>query len=265
MQSLERAMLTLRAVAKLGPHGVRLADVAQETGLSKSTAHRFLVALAQLNLLDQNEDSGLYYLGMDLAHLGAVAGNRFNLRDLALPAMERLVELTGDTVYMSILRAYDAVCVSRLEGDYPIKTLTLHVGDQRPLGIGAGSLAILSFQSDEFVEKAVTANTERIENQWGIQATELFKFVEATRKTGIALNPGRVAPGMTALGAPIFDASGKAIAALGVGAITTRMDEERRAQIGLWLQEEAKNVQEQLIRLLGTPNMHDLKRLAERN
>ncbi|MDR6759354.1 DNA-binding IclR family transcriptional regulator [Mycoplana sp. BE70] len=263
MQSLERAMLTLRVVAEIGPSGAKLADVAEATGLSRSTAHRFLGALAQLGLLEQDEASGAYYLGMDLSYFGAIAANRYGLRDIAHPSMERLTERTGDTVYMSIRRNYESVCIERFEGDYPIKTLTLDVGDKRPLGVGAGSLALLAFQPDDFVSRAIAVNATAMK-AWNISATEVFGFVEETRKQGFAYNPGRVAPGMTAIGVPVLGANGEAVAALGVGAITSRMVPERRSNIASWLLEEAHEIETRMTKLLGPLNGHAVRRLARK-
>lgn len=251
MQSLDRAMLILRAVAARRSLGAKLADISNETCLSRSTAHRFLGALVQAGLLEQEPTGGSYFLGLELCEFGAIAANRFGLRDAAHPSMGRLTEQTQDTVYMSIRHKYESICIERFEGDYPIKTLTLDIGDRRPLGVGAGSLALLAFQSDEFVSRAIALNATEAERKWNLSATQLFDFVAETREQGYALNPGRVAPGMTAVGVPIFGESGEAVAALGVGAISSRMGSERCRQIVALMQEEAGKVAERLSRRLG--------------
>jgi DNA-binding IclR family transcriptional regulator len=261
MQSLERAMLTLRVIAESGPQGARLADVSEATGLSRSTAHRFLGALAQIGLLDLDAASGAYHLGMELSYFGAIAANRFGLVDVAHPSLARLTELTGDTVYMSVRKDFEAICVERFEGYYPIKTLTLNVGDRRPLGIGAGSLALLSFQSDDFVSRAIDVNSMLIKEKWGFTPADIRGFVEDTRRNGFAYNPGHVAPGMTALGVPIFGARGEAVAAIGVGAITDRMDDDRRARILEWIRQEAQEIETRMTRLLGPLNPHVVERM----
>lgn len=261
MQSLERATMTLRVVAGKGPSGAKLADVAEATGLSRSTAHRFLGALVQVGLLEQDESSATYFLGMELAHFGAIAANRFGLRDIAYASLSRLTERTGDTIYMSIRRDYESICIERFEGDYPIKTLTLDVGDRRPLGIGAGSLALLAFQSDDFVSRAIAVNAEAIKAR-GFSGAELFELVAETRRKGFAYNPGRVAPGMTALGVAIRGGNGDAVAAIGVGAITSRMTPERCANIVTWMHEEARAIETQLTHLAGPLTQQAVKRLA---
>ncbi|MGE3876129.1 MAG: IclR family transcriptional regulator [Parvibaculaceae bacterium] len=262
MQSLERATMTLRVVASKGPSGAKLADVAEATGLSRSTAHRFLGALVQVGLLEQDESSATYFLGMELAHFGAIATNRFGLRDVAHASLARLTERTADTIYMSIRRGYDSICIERFEGDYPIKTLTLDVGDRRPLGVGAGSLALLAFQSDEFVSRAIAVNAAAVKANWGFSSSELFEFVAETRRKGFAFNPGRVAPGMTALGVAIRGVNNDAVAAIGVGAITSRMTPERCANIVTWMHEEAREIEAKLSHLAGPLTQQAMRRLT---
>ena len=73
--------------------------------------------------------------------------------------MRRLAERTQDTVFLSARDRDEAVCLERVIGDYPIKTLTLSIGDRRPLGVGAGSLALLSALSDRAAEGNVVVTS----------------------------------------------------------------------------------------------------------
>jgi DNA-binding IclR family transcriptional regulator len=66
--------------------------------------------------------------------------------------MMRIAEATGDTVFLTQRSGLDSVCVDRQEGTFPIKTFTLEIGMRRPLGVGTGSLAILSGLSEEEVK-----------------------------------------------------------------------------------------------------------------
>ena len=83
-------------------------------------------------------------------------GNRFTLREDASPeqveealeSLRNLSEITMDTSFVSVKRGNYAVCLHREEGTYPVRTHALQAGNQHPLGIGAGSLAMLSALDD---------------------------------------------------------------------------------------------------------------------
>ncbi|MCR0983858.1 IclR family transcriptional regulator [Roseomonas populi] len=245
-QGIERSLALLRAVAAEGRGGARLGDVAAQTGLSRSTAHRLLTHLVAAGLLEQDPDAPHYHLGFEIYALGRRAAERHGVPELARASLVRLEERSEDTVYLSIRSGDDALCTARQEGRYPIKTLTLSVGDRRPLGVGAGSLAVLAALPDEEVERVIAANAGRLRAFPGFSAATLRALVERTRAEGCATNPGLVLPGMMAVGVPIRTHGERVAGALSIAAIEGRMQPERRAQLVTWLQEEAAAIARRL-------------------
>lgn len=247
--SVDKAVAVMRVIAEGGRHGMRLTDIYPAAELSKSTAHRILQALIHIGMVEQDPTSGLYFLGYDLFALGVAAGNRFGLVDLSHASMTRLAERTGDTVYLSIRDRLESVCVAREEGAFPIKTLTLKVGDRRPLGVGAGSLALLAFTDDEDMHAVVRANFSRPGQYSRYDEPAVYGMIEDSRRQGYSLNDGNIIDGMSALGVPIRGEGG-VIASLSVAAVTERMRAPRRSNIVAWLQAEAAEI-ERLLRPLG--------------
>jgi DNA-binding IclR family transcriptional regulator len=250
IQSVERAVAVLDVVAAHADEGCRLADVVRGTDLGRATAHRFLRALEQLGLIELEARSGRYFPGIRLAALGAAAGNRFGLARRAQPSLKRLAARTSDTVYLTLRVGGEAMCIAREEGAFPIKTLTLKAGDRRPLGIGAGSLALLSFLPSEerqrLLEDAAAAVTA-----FGLDSATIHEMVETSRRCGYALNDGRVIPGMAAVGVPISTTDGYPVAAISVAAISTRLEPARRSNIVAWIREEVARIEAELAPLLG--------------
>jgi DNA-binding IclR family transcriptional regulator len=189
-------------------------------------------------LVIQEAGSRRYALGHELVRLGRAAG-RADVTDLARPALLRLARETEDTVFVSVREGLEAVCLDRAIGDYPIKTLTLNVGDRRPLGVGAGSLALLAQLPDAEVEEIVAGSATALARYPGFAPTALRELVGRTRQQGYAFNDGRVIPAMSAVGVPVFDAVGQVCAALSVAAIAERMRAPRVRWIAERLQAEA--------------------------
>lgn len=250
-QSVNRAIQVIDAVARRSEEGAKLADIAKEAGLGRATAHRFLKSLVDNRYLEYDEASALYFLGIHVMALGAAAANRFGLARRAAASLTRLAERTADTVYLTLRIDDEAVCIGRQEGAFPIKTLTLRVGDRRPLGVGAGSLALLAFLEPAEIERRIDAQSARLA-QFGIDAATLQGMVEISRRIGYSLNDGRIIPGMTAVAVPILAANGEPVAAISVAAISTRMDVARRENIVTWLRDEVAKLQTDLAPLLAT-------------
>ncbi|MGF6597668.1 hypothetical protein P3T23_002385 [Paraburkholderia sp. GAS448] len=93
-------------------------------------------------------------------------------RSYQRPHLEALADKLEDTIYFVVRRGDFAVCYARAEGAFPIKTLTLRVGDRRPLGVGSSSLAIAAALSDDEVQRLL--RDQRAER-------EPFRFTDASK------------------------------------------------------------------------------------
>ena len=240
----ERALL--RLLAKEPASGMRLSDLADISGLGRSTVHRLLASLKTAGFVDQDPDTRRYHLGFELFMLGQAAGNRFGILEMALPSLQRIVDQTEDTVYMSTITGLDSVCLARLEGSFPIKTLTMEIGERRPLGVGSSSITLLSFLPDEDIVRIVETNVQRYKQFPLFDIAAIHSMVDATRRQGFALTDGLIVAGMRAVGVPVFDRNERPVAALTVGAIDKRMQPDRINNIAATLQREARRIEHRL-------------------
>jgi DNA-binding IclR family transcriptional regulator len=244
-QSIERALTLMREIAAHNRVGSRLLDLASRTGLQRPTVHRMLKCLTLENMVLQDPDSHRYYLGPMVFELGLTAAPRFNLREICHPAMNRIAEATGDTVFLTQRSGLDAVCVDRQEGTFPIKTFTLEIGMRRPLGVGTGSLAILAALSDEEVRHVVNANAPRLP-EYGLTPSSLLGQVKRAQKLGYAVREMPSLAGVRSIGHALHNQSGMAFAALSVSAISSRMSEKRVIELATLLRNETRLVEKQV-------------------
>lgn len=255
LQSLDRAIDLLQTVA-YSKAGLQLTKLADQTGLSKSTTHRILSRLVEHHLLRFSPQTRVYAPGINLYRLGQAAADHFSLVDIAHPFMQRLAESTEDTVYLSVMDDNGAVCIGRVVGAYPIKTLTLAQGDHRPLGVGAGALALLAALPDREIRPIVENEALRQPRYPQINSSWLKRAIVETRRQGYAFNPGRILKGMSAIGVAVLGKDGRPACALSVAAISTRMSPARRADIATQLWKESAMLSEQ-ISAGSTSTLHD--------
>ena len=123
------------------------------------------------------------------------------------------------------------MCVDRIEGRFPIRALTLDVGSGRPLGIGAGSLALIAFLPRKDFEQVVAANAHRYRSFNHLDADIIHETAKKAQKRGYVLSEGLFWPGVTSIGVPVFNANRDVIAAITVTAISSRMTRERQASV----------------------------------
>jgi len=250
-QSIERVVAMLRVVASRGRTGMRLGDVTAASGLPMSTCFRMLQRLELEGLVERHPVTRKYFLGPLLYELGLLARPRLQLAERCEPVLAALAEHTKDTVYLSERRGLEAVCSARALGDYPIKALTLDVGIRRPLGVGAGGLAILCALSAEEADEIIAANAQRYGKMSTMEPGRVRKAAREGRERGFAFLDGHVFPGVAAVGVA-FPAENP-IAAISVAAISARLDPERRALVAAELQRQVRQLAQAFARGAPTP------------
>lgn len=237
------AAQVLRSLASAPDEGARIADVVVLTGLARPTVTRIVRALCAEGLAMRREGEPRYVLGPLTFELGLAAGRHFRLLEAASASMEKLAALSGDTCFMMIRSGQDAVCIDRREGVYPVRALTIEVGDRRPLGAAAASLALLMHLPPAEADRYIEANAQRIEGYGMLNATVVRAMLARARDLGYALNHNNIIAEVSAVGVAIPARYGPPYAALSVSALTSRMMKpDRVEQVARWLTTESLEI-----------------------
>jgi DNA-binding IclR family transcriptional regulator len=166
--------------------GERVTQLAQHIGLSQPTTHRLLRSLMDEGMVEQDARSKRYRLSLDFFALAARAGNSGNLRELVRPSLLRLSASLGDSLFLLARSGFDAVCLDRSEGPFPIRTFTGDIGGRVALGVGQGSLAILAFLPEEERDTVIHYNLPRLKDFHLYDEVFLRSEIENVRKLGYA-------------------------------------------------------------------------------
>lgn len=246
---MDRALALLQITGRSAARGVALSELIAASGLGKPTVRRLMLALIRRGLVEQDSVTRLYHLGEESYLLGTLATPRHGLLEIAADAAVRLARESGDTAFVNMRRGAAAICLHREDGDYPIRTHALETGDQHPLGIGAGSLAMLSALPDAEVEMVLADNADRMAADYPSYDTALLRSdVAATRARGFALNPGRIVPGSWGVGVVLRRPDGSVAGAMSIAAIESRMQPPRDAELADLLKREAQEIETRLAR-----------------
>ena len=195
------------------------AELAETVGEPRSSVHRLLVALAELDLVEAGSRRGTFRLGLRLLRLGSAVAAHLDVRTTALPVMERIHRETGDTVFLCLRRGREAVCVERIDGRRAA-VMELKLGDALPLHVGAGPRVLLAFDEQQEWEDYFAAEPRR-EYLGGAPLTHERFLAELTeaRRLGAAVSDEDLTRGFAAVGAPVYDHGGRLCAALSISGI----------------------------------------------
>lgn len=238
---LQRAFAVLRVLADAKGEKLRLTDIATRTGQAPATIHRVLQALIQEDIVEQPANGKGYQLSISFFSLGAAAGyHQSNLRATYRPALLRLSGMLNDTIFLLVRHGFDAVCLDRVDGPFPVRSHTGDIGGRVPLGLGQGSLILLASMPDAEREEVIRFNIPRLHHLGTVDEISVrVSIKECLEKDYVcSVGPG-VIHGMAGLAVPVRDRNGETIAALSVAAPTERICAERLPLIVQMLHREA--------------------------
>lgn len=197
-------------------------EMAVALRIAKSNAHRILTTLAAAGFARQIGD-GRYEASLKTWELGSALLTRFDIRELARPAMLALSQQSGETVHLSVIDGADVVYLDKIEGPQPAQAYS-RIGGRAPAYAVATGKAMLAFREmpadavPDFVD--FTAKTV-------CSLPALQKELSDIRLRGYAINSGEWRPDVGGIGAPICDHRGKVVAAVGISGATRRFSPER--------------------------------------
>lgn len=237
--SLQKACRLLRALSDT--RNARLTDLAGAAGVDKASALRLLETLVAEGLVERDPETKAFSPGREWLTLQSASQHRLDLRPLVRPALIRLAHAFEDSAILSVPSGWESVCLDLQLGTFPIRANYLDVGSRRPLGVGAGSLALLAALPDNEVDTVLGCIAPSLKRYPRITPTTLRHQVEATRKRGYAVLLDVVVERMGGIGIALPGPDGYPLGAISIAALNERIV-ERETTLARALRREADGI-----------------------
>lgn len=218
-----KVMAILEAFA---PGGVRLTltEICRRAGLPLATGHRLVGELTRGGFLERLPD-GSYRVGMRLWRIGAQASAATALRELALPHMEDLYEITHENVQLAVVSGHKALYLERLRGPRSVPIVT-RVAAELPLHATGVGRVLLAFAPGEFVDEVLAEGLTLHTRHTITDPDRLRAALAEVRRTGYAVTSEEMTLGSCSVAAPVRAADGAVLAALSL--VTRRRNADLR-------------------------------------
>jgi DNA-binding IclR family transcriptional regulator len=226
IQSVEVAAPLLLALAA-APGPLALSALAKDAGMPSAKAHRYLVSLIRVGLVEQDAATGLYDFGPLALELGLAALGRLDAVKLADETLAGLRDATGETVALATWGNFGPTYIRLLQSRRPV-TINLQIGSVMPMTFTATGLCFAAFMRQEETEDLMRIElarnrSEKLDAPHSKKA--LAPLLEETQQYGIArvighLDPSaarsagesraaeRLLAGFNAFSAPVFGHDG---------------------------------------------------------
>lgn len=239
--SVRKAMRILRLIAAADT-GLTLTQIAGGTEESTTVCHRLLHTLVQESMLDKDLDTGRYRLSSSVVQMARSAQHQNPISKRTAHFLAEITRETEDVALLYVKEGEIALCIDRVEGPYPITTTGTQIGTRWPLHCGAGPFAMLANSNDAFVERYLKSPLKQVTPKTIIDPAVIMRQIRKVRAQGYAISDGDLFDHVIAVGAAILSPSGEAIAAISVGAIKSRYDQNRIKKLGERLRDAAQGL-----------------------
>lgn len=210
VRSVDRAAELLLALAKCDSE-VGVTEIARRLGMHKSTASRLLATLELRDLVEQNEETGKYRLGLAMILLGSHAEKMLDLRTFALPELERLARSIRATTALGTMGQDGVVTVAWSAGPGMAHLKTVR---SLPLHATAPGKVLLAGQPERVVVQLAKAGFTPYTPHTIVRLDALLAELARVRNRGFATAFGENEAGVNAVAVPVFDHRSAVVAAL---------------------------------------------------
>jgi DNA-binding IclR family transcriptional regulator len=218
IQSVDRAVRVLTALQSA--RRITLSDLSARLELPPSTVHGILRTLVCHGMVTQEHGSSRYQLGPAVLLLGNGYLDTLELRSKAIPWAEDLAARTGAAVRTGVLLLDDVVIIHHQPRPDGSRQMA-EVGIVIPAHASALGKAILAFDDEAAGRILAKAPLRSMTGETITLGHDLRGSLAAVRESGVALEQDEAVLGESAVAAPVFDASGSVIGAIGVVESTT--------------------------------------------
>src|SRR5262245_41664473 len=230
IQSLGRAFDILNTLGQASSKGLSLKEICAVTKLHPSTAHHLIGTMVARGYLSQDPESRRYMLGPSLLQLRAVALDGLDLQALARPFAQKLLDRTGESIYVSALRGWDFPPLIMLPSPNPVRFVR-PPATMSCLHSAASGKCLLAYQQPAVIERYIReVPLTRFTPSTIVDADALRAELGNIRAMGITFDREEHAVGGSCIAAAIFNDHGDIVAALSPCALTFHRPREKFAQ-----------------------------------
>lgn len=240
VQSLIRAIDILDLVSK-NKEGINVTEISDQLNLHKSTAYRLLSTLEYKNFVKKDKNKK-YKVGKRVIEIGYQALNNIDLRKEMRPILQKLGEITEETIHLGVLDNFKVFYIDKVETSHTIRMYS-SIGKGGPLYCTGIGKALLAFSEQEYINRFLKqVKFVKYTDNTITHKKELKDELEKIKKSGYAIDNMEHEDNIRCVAAPILDYSGDLIAAISISAPTQRMSMKRATKLSKLIVDNTKKM-----------------------
>jgi DNA-binding IclR family transcriptional regulator len=230
VQSIDRAVEILDCFMQ--NNELRLTEIVEMTGYHKSTVFGLVSTLKYHGLIDQDETSQKYRLGIAFLGYSDRVRNSLDIVDIASPIMRDICDKIQETVHLGLLRGKSVIYIEKIESNQSIRIASA-VGMSNPAYCTGVGKVLLSGIPNAALSAHIPAVLEKRTPKTITSVSQLYDELDTIRKDGFGYDREEMEAGLYCVAFPIFDFYGKTAYAISVSGPSFRMEGKKEQAFDL--------------------------------
>jgi len=248
--SVKKAFEILRALSS-SKEGLGVSEIARGLNMAKSTVHGMTSTLEGLGAVTRDPKTKRYRLGLTLFELGRLAYSQVDLKTLARPVIEELMEKTQASVFLGILNWDHVTVLDIVESRQDLK-ITAPIGTTMSLFAGAVGKVFLASMEESQSQKIIRSKgLTRFTKNTIVDPELYFQELENVRKKGYAVDDEEYILGVRAVASPIVGL-GQLMSAIWVVGFKASLNEKKMKDVIKGTKEAAEAIRSRIQDQAGT-------------
>lgn len=240
VQSIDRAMSILECFSE-NRRELKLSEIAKMLDLNKSTVHGIITTLKYHRLIDQDELTQRYRLGIRFLEFGDVIINSMDIRNVAYPVIEDVCGRIEETVNLGMIDGSDVIYIEMKECSKSIR-ISSKIGLRIPAYATADGRIILCYMEKDKLAKTLPKRLKKFTVNTVTDKRKLMHRFSEMRENGYAIDNEEVVQGIKCVAAPIFDHKGDALYSLSAIGPSIRMTDDKIKDLKIIMKEAANEI-----------------------
>lgn len=223
LRTLERGLAVLEFLGA-ADSGYAVTEVAHRLGLPMGTTHRLLRTLLGVGYVEQDPRTRRYQLGLKVLELRGGTVGAMRMAAEARPLLRDLMLRTDLRAHLAVYRGGSVVYIDRVDNPATLNQY-IPIGKRAAAHATGLGKAILAHSTEEEIG-AFLARHEltRFTSTTISDADSLRRELASIRQRGFALDHGESHENTRCVAAPVFDYTGRAVAAVSIAGTVAEVE-----------------------------------------
>lgn len=245
VQSVGRAVQLIDLLAGEGQE-LSLTEMSKALGWPKSTVHGILSTLRDYNYVEQSPVNGRYRLGIRLFELGNVVARSWDIREVALPVMQRLNRKLGEMVHLATEDKGEVLYIEKLDSRQMFRIVS-ETGVRLPMHCSALGKVLLAYKPRNEIKWILTRQGMRRMTRNTITDPQVLeKELAAIRQQGYGVDDREIMDSLRCVAAPIFGKEGRVRYAISVSGMADSMCGQHLEDATMLVKDAAETISYQM-------------------